>query len=150
MGDQDEIRSNKKTSAKNNRYPPQEEFLYIRALLNDINSRGKLSNQLIEELLPLLIKSLCNNHAPSSKNIQAANIHPDAVEEAFIKTLYDIRINKKLTQKELSKKSNTHIGRIETGNANVRLLTIYKICQALDISIAEFFEELEHRLPFIQ
>lgn len=150
MSNQDKIKSNKKSSTRNNSYPRQEEFLYIRSLLNEINSKGKLSKHLIEELLPLLIKSLSNNHTLSPQKIQANAIPPGDVEEAFIKTVYDLRLRKKLTQKELSKKTKVHIARIESGTANVRLTTIYKICKGLDVSLTSFFSELNDKLPFIK
>lgn len=56
--------------------------------------------------------------------------------------LRELRIARNLTQEDLGfmvGNSGKQIGRIERGENNVTTCMIYAICQALNISISEFF-----------
>ena len=60
----------------------------------------------------------------------------------FGEKVKEARINASLTQEELSEKSQIeykYIQRIEYGQANITLKTVYKICSALDVSAGELF-----------
>lgn len=65
------------------------------------------------------------------------------IRENFGKRLKEIRTAKGLTQEELAHSINVHqtyIGKIETGKSNPSLTMIYKITNALDVSLHDFFE----------
>ncbi len=64
----------------------------------------------------------------------------------FGQTVRSLRREKKLTQEELGELANLHfsyIGSIERGERNISLTNIYKICHALDFSVAEIFMMIE-------
>ena len=73
------------------------------------------------------------------------------MDKASIQTKVGIRIKtlreeKKISQQELAslcdfEKSN--MSRLEAGNTNPTLYTLFKICIALDISLPELFEGFE-------
>jgi len=53
------------------------------------------------------------------------------------------RKERKLSQEELAFKAalhNTYIGQLERGEKNVTVESLAKVCSALDISLAEFFQ----------
>lgn len=52
------------------------------------------------------------------------------------------RMKQNLTQSQLAEMINVHekyIGKIETGKQNLTLKTLFKIAQALDVEIGNFF-----------
>ena len=54
----------------------------------------------------------------------------------------EIRLNKKMTQKELAFDLDIEISqitRIETGKINTSILNLFKIAKALEVDIKEFF-----------
>ena len=54
------------------------------------------------------------------------------------KKIQEIRESQKMTQDDLSAKSNLdNIGRIETGNTNPTIRTLYKISQALKVKLKD-------------
>lgn len=55
-----------------------------------------------------------------------------------------IRISKNLTQNELAMECDfekASLSRLESGQANPTIRTLYKLSKALDVPIAEFFKE---------
>lgn len=57
------------------------------------------------------------------------------------KKIQEIRESQDLTQDDLSVKANLHnIGRLETGNTNPTIRTLYKICQALNVKLKDLVD----------
>lgn len=59
------------------------------------------------------------------------------------------RSDQHLSQEELAAKCNLHrtyIGSVERGEKNITIVTALKIIDALNISITEFFSELEENI----
>jgi transcriptional regulator with XRE-family HTH domain len=59
--------------------------------------------------------------------------------------LKEIRMQKNLSQENLANDADipiNQIGRIERAEINTSLLTIFKITNALEISVSDFFEKL--------
>ena len=57
------------------------------------------------------------------------------------KKIQEIRESKNLTQDDLSAKANLHnIGRLETGNTNPTIRTLYKVSQALNVTIKDLVD----------
>lgn len=70
----------------------------------------------------------------------------DKSEKIFIKNvgqkLREKRLSKQLSQATLSHDANVpinQIGRIERGEINTTIGSLYKICKALDLNITELF-----------
>ena len=58
----------------------------------------------------------------------------------------EIRESKNITQQELAARCDyekSNMSRIESGNTNPTLLTLYKICTSLDISLEELMSGVE-------
>jgi transcriptional regulator with XRE-family HTH domain len=54
----------------------------------------------------------------------------------------EIRKTRKMTQDDLAEKCNFEKGnlsRIETGKTNITMRSLHKICQALEVPVAELF-----------
>lgn len=65
----------------------------------------------------------------------------------FGQIIRDLRKEKGLTQEELGELADLHfsyIGGIERGERNISLLNIYKLCNALEISMAEVFQKIDN------
>lgn len=58
--------------------------------------------------------------------------------------LKQLRAAKKLSQQEVSTDTGIHIGRLETGEHNFSLSTLYALCEYYGISLSEFFQRLEN------
>ena len=61
-------------------------------------------------------------------------------------TIKYLRENKEMSQSELSKKAGVNreqISRIESGQVNVTVKTIYKLAEALNVPISFFFKKTE-------
>lgn len=57
------------------------------------------------------------------------------------KKIQEIRESQNLTQDDLSVKANLHnIGRLETGNTNPTIRTLYKISQALNVKLKDLVD----------
>lgn len=57
----------------------------------------------------------------------------------------DLRIAKGVTQNNLAIMCDwdyQYLSRLESGNANMTIRTIIRICNALDVSLADFFREI--------
>ena len=55
-----------------------------------------------------------------------------------------IRVSKKLTQNDLANECNfekANLSRIESGQTNLTIRSLYKICTALEINVDELFKE---------
>lgn len=68
------------------------------------------------------------------------------IKEEVGKRLKELRIQKELSQEDLAYKSNldrTYITYVENAKKNVTIETLYKITQALDISLSDFFNLTE-------
>lgn len=66
--------------------------------------------------------------------------------EGITLLIKNYRLNDGLTQTELSRISDLHVNtirRIESGYRNISLLTLFSCIDAMDITIAEFFEGIE-------
>lgn len=60
------------------------------------------------------------------------------------KKIRNARIHKKMTQEDLSVKCNfekARLSRIENGLANPTIRSLYKICDALEIKLADLFSD---------
>lgn len=57
--------------------------------------------------------------------------------------LKSLREEKGLSQENVYNELDVHIGRIEVGKVNVSVSTLSKLCQYFDISLTEFFSEIE-------
>lgn len=73
----------------------------------------------------------------------------DINEKIFIKNvgqkLREKRLSKHLSQATLSYDANipiNQIGRIERGEINTTIGSLYKICKALDINVTDLFTEI--------
>jgi transcriptional regulator with XRE-family HTH domain len=53
----------------------------------------------------------------------------------------NLRISKNLTQEDVYFETGIHIGRVEAGDYNIQIDTIYKICKYFDITLKDFFSE---------
>ena len=70
------------------------------------------------------------------------NIKNGEVIKAFGRRLRDLRISNGLSQEQLANEAEiplSQVGRIERGEINPTLSTIYTLSQALNISIKDFF-----------
>jgi transcriptional regulator with XRE-family HTH domain len=68
------------------------------------------------------------------------------IKEEVGKRLRELRIQKGLSQEDLAYKSNldrTYITYVENAKKNVTIETLYKITQALDITLSDFFSLTE-------
>jgi len=55
----------------------------------------------------------------------------------------ELRLNKDMTQNDLAVQCDfekASMSRIESGKTNITVLTLHKICKALDVEIVEFFK----------
>ena len=57
--------------------------------------------------------------------------------------LKSLREEKGLSQENVYNELDVHIGRIEVGKVNVSVSTLSKLCQYFDITLTEFFSEIE-------
>lgn len=65
---------------------------------------------------------------------------------AIGKKIRELRVQKNLTQKDIAFKLDVEISqitRIERGVINTSILNIIKIAEALEMSLSEFFSEIE-------
>lgn len=65
--------------------------------------------------------------------------------KAFGRRVKELRIERDLTQSELTEKvglSNNFIGMVERGERNTSVDKIFKLAKAFDIKLAQFFETL--------
>jgi len=51
-----------------------------------------------------------------------------------------IRVERNLLQKEVREQTHIHIGRIESGQANIKLSTLQTLCDYYQISLPTLFE----------
>jgi transcriptional regulator with XRE-family HTH domain len=68
------------------------------------------------------------------------------IEEKFGSTLRAFRLEKGMSQEELSFQCDLHrtyIGSVERGERNLSLKNIVALCKALNISTIDFFNEYE-------
>lgn len=68
------------------------------------------------------------------------------IKQQFGETIRALRKQKNLTQEDLGERTGLHItyiGSVERGERNISLDNINKICQALDISMADVFSIME-------
>jgi transcriptional regulator with XRE-family HTH domain len=70
-------------------------------------------------------------------------IRNQALLDKVAKKIKAIRESQGITQEDFYYDTNIHIGRIETGNANLSLSTIEAICKYFKISLAEFFKDFK-------
>lgn len=78
------------------------------------------------------------------------NLANDKSGKAFGERVRTLRTEKTgLSQEELGVKAGFHrtfIGRVERGETNITLVNIVRICNVLDITVSEFFEDFEKAL----
>lgn len=68
------------------------------------------------------------------------------LQESFGNRVRQLRIEKGLSQEKFAFKvgmHRTYVGMIERAERNVTLLTVYKIAQALDITISDLLSNIE-------
>lgn len=61
----------------------------------------------------------------------------------FGKEIKKLRIDKDVSQEEIAFRADLHVtllSRIENGKANTTLETIYKLAEALDVKVGDFFK----------
>lgn len=69
------------------------------------------------------------------------------IEEKFGAVLKSVRVSRGISQEKLAFNSDLHrtyIGSVERGERNISLKNINLICDALEISLSDFFKEIEH------
>jgi transcriptional regulator with XRE-family HTH domain len=71
-------------------------------------------------------------------------IRNQALLDKVAKKIKAIRENHGITQEDFYNDTNIHIGRIETGNANLSISSLEAICKYFKISLADFFKDLKH------
>lgn len=59
------------------------------------------------------------------------------------KRIKQLRENKKISQEVFYNDTNIHIGRIEAEELNINLSTLSKVCKYLEISLADFFKDID-------
>ena len=78
----------------------------------------------------------------SKKSIPESQIRRINETRLFIKNW---RVNENMTQRDFSKAAEIHVNtiqKLEAGN-NITLLTLFACIDAMDMTIAEFFEDVE-------
>lgn len=69
------------------------------------------------------------------------------IEEKFGAVLKSVRISRGISQEKLAFNVDLHrtyIGSVERGERNISLKNINLICNALEISLSDFFKEVEN------
>ena len=69
------------------------------------------------------------------------------MNEKVAQRIKELRLKTGLSQEGLSHLSELdrkYIGIIEKGNTNVSIQVLSQICEALDVSLSEFFEEFDN------
>ena len=64
--------------------------------------------------------------------------------EKFGRNLRKVRLEKGMTQEQLAGKAElavSQVGRIETGNLNTSICTVYNLLRALEVDANELFDE---------
>ena len=59
-------------------------------------------------------------------------------------TFKSLRAEHGLTQEDVFTDTNIHIGRIESGKANISVSTLTALCTYFKISLVDFFEKLDY------
>jgi transcriptional regulator with XRE-family HTH domain len=65
-----------------------------------------------------------------------------SIRKEFGLKIRELRLEKNISQEKLAEKSQLHrtyISSIESGRRNISLLNIFRLAQALDCEIADFF-----------
>ncbi len=65
------------------------------------------------------------------------------IKDIVGKRIKELRLNKNLTQEkfaELCELDRTYITSLENGKRNISIINLEKICNALDISLKDFFD----------
>lgn len=73
-------------------------------------------------------------------------MNSDELKKRYGKTLRTLRKEKGLSQEFLGEKTGLHrtyISDVENGERNLALINIYKLCNALEISLSNFFKIME-------
>ena len=69
------------------------------------------------------------------------------MNEKVAQRIKELRLKTGLSQEGLShlaELDRKYIGIIEKGNTNVSIQVLSQICEALDVSLSQFFEEFDH------
>ncbi|MDQ2178757.1 helix-turn-helix domain-containing protein [Marinifilum sp. D714] len=69
------------------------------------------------------------------------------IEEKFGAVLKSVRVSRGISQEKLAFNVDLHrtyIGSVERGERNISLKNINLICSALEISLSDFFKEVEN------
>lgn len=67
----------------------------------------------------------------------------DAMLQAIALRLKELRAKTGLSQLEVAKQSGQNIGRMEAAQSNMTISSLEKTCQYYEISLEEFFGEIE-------
>jgi len=59
------------------------------------------------------------------------------------KRIKELRAKRGLTQLQCFHDTNIHIGRIEQGKRDISFTTLYKLCSYFNITLEEFFKDIE-------
>lgn len=57
--------------------------------------------------------------------------------------LKEIRLEKKLSQETVYFNTDIHIGRVEAGQYNITISTLYELCKYYDITLVDFFKGIK-------
>ena len=69
------------------------------------------------------------------------NIKSKSLLISLANRVKELRNRKGVTQEEAYNDTGIHFGRIEQGKRDASFLTLYKICDYFEISLADFFKE---------
>ena len=72
-----------------------------------------------------------------------ANIKDIKLLQKIALALKELREKKDLTQEEVYNETNIHIGRIETGKANINISTLAALCTYYQIKLSDFLKMVE-------
>lgn len=93
--------------------------------------------------------SIGNVHARMKSNKKGREPRQQLIKNttlllAIAHRIKQLRKSRGITQVGFFLDTNIHIGRIETGKVNVSIVTLQQICTHLNISLSEFFSDLEN------
>lgn len=74
------------------------------------------------------------------------NFNEEKIKKKFGATVRKFRTIKGFSQEVLAERTGLHrtyISDVEQGERNLSLINIYKFCNALDVSLSNFFKEME-------
>lgn len=65
--------------------------------------------------------------------------------KAIARCVKKVRLSKNLSQEEVYLDTEIHCGRLEQGKQNVTVCTLKRLCDYFQISLSDFFKEIEEQ-----